>query len=94
MHESLLAYNNNKRSAGHNTLISFLRISTYLNLRKMSDNMDLVKFNAELTKGDQLKEDQILMNKSRLDIEGNLITAPLCLSLMGQLCLIATRRYK
>ena len=58
----------------------------------MSDQMsltNLTKFNSEISKGDQLKQDQVLMNRSRLDIEGNLVAAPMCLNLMGQLCLIA-----
>ncbi len=62
----------------------------------MSDHVDVVaaerEFEFEVTKGNQIKEDMVMMLQPFTDMEGQLSAAPLCLSILGQICLVATGR--
>ena len=53
-------------------------------------NKRMVAFQNEITSGDSVKQDQILMSQVEFNsMKSSIIHTPLCLSAMGQLCLIA-----
>jgi hypothetical protein len=57
----------------------------------MSDLIENVsQFNKAVTKGKSVKDDMMLTKQADLmEMKQALVVAPLCLSAMGQLCLIA-----
>ena len=54
----------------------------------LSENVS--QFNKAVTKGNSVKDDMMLTKQADLmEMKRALVVAPLCLSAMGQLCLIA-----
>ncbi len=56
----------------------------------MSDNVNLAAavhdFEHEVTKGDQAKEEMVMMMQPFNNMSAQLSAAPLCISILGQVC--------
>ena len=51
---------------------------------------NIKEFEKQVTSGDKCKEDAQFILSPFMQMESQMSAAPLCLSIMGQLCLIAT----